>query len=97
MVDIKTLSVPDFASHLEESFAVEVGGDTLGLTLVEVKDLGQGEREGGAFSTLWLGPQSPVLSQGTYILRHSKLGALALFLVPVAQKGAGIQYEAIFT
>ncbi len=97
MIDIQTLSGLDFKSHLDDDFSLQLGPETLDMTLIEVKDIGQGERAGGAFSTLWQGPQSPVLSQGTYEMRHSELGPLALFLVPVAQKDAGIQYEAIFT
>ena len=97
MIDIQTLSGLDFEGHLNDTFTVLLGSERLEMMLVEVKAMGQGERAGGAFSTLWQGPQSPVLSQGTYELQHADLGSLALFLVPVAQRDAGIQYEAIFT
>lgn len=97
MIDIQTLSGRDFEGHLNDAFTVLLGPETLQMQLIEVKTMGQGERAGGAFSTLWQGPRSPVLSQGTYEVRHADLGSLAVFLVPVAQKDAGIQYEAIFT
>ncbi len=67
------------------------------VELLEVKQLGSGEREGGAFSLLWQGPTAPALPQATYRIAHELIGEQDVFLVPVANKTAGIQYEAIFT
>ena len=72
-------------------------GPALEATLVEIKPLGAGVREGGAFSLLFQGPGAPGLAQATYRLTHSAIGTQDLFLVPVARTDAGYQYEAVFT
>jgi hypothetical protein len=48
------------------------------------------------FSLVFEGPAEPLLPQATYGLAHPVLGALDIFLVPVARGPAGIRYEAVF-
>jgi len=97
MATLQSLTSGDFEAFLNRVFDVRSVADEVQLSLIEVKSLGAGEREGGAFSTLWQGPKSPVLEQSVYRLFEQEFGEQELFLVPVAEKDAGIQYEAIFT
>lgn len=103
MTELKTLTANDFEKHLDCIFEIKSLSPPLKLSLVEVSQMGAGEREGGTFSLLWQGPQKPVLEQATYRLSQSDLevqeglGEQDIFLVPVAEKPEGIQYEAIFT
>ncbi|WP_269580822.1 DUF6916 family protein [Roseibium sp. Sym1] len=97
MTDIKTLTIQDFEKLVDAAFEVRTTAAALELSLVEVKAMGSGEREGGAFSLLWQGPSEPVLEQSIYTLFQADLGEQDYFLVPVAEKDAGIQYEAVFT
>lgn len=97
MTDLKTLTLHDFEKLLDQVFEVRSVPADIQLSLVEVKLMGSGERQGGAFSTLWQGPQEPLLEQSTYRLYRPDFGEQDVFLVPVAQKEAGIQYEAVFT
>lgn len=97
MTDMKTLTIQDFEKLVDTAFEARLGDEAVALSLVEVKAMGAGEREGGAFSLLWQGPSEPVLEQSTYTLFQPSLGEQAVFLVPVAEKDAGIQYEAVFT
>jgi len=48
------------------------------------------------FSLLFRGPQTPFVPQGIRRLKHSKLGELDIFLVPVGKEKDGFQYEAVF-
>jgi hypothetical protein len=48
------------------------------------------------FTVTFRGPGEPLLEQGIRDLQHDGLGALGLFLVPVARDGDGILYEAAF-
>ena len=97
MTDLQTLTIQDFEKLVDTAFEVRSTVELLQLSLVEVKAMGSGEREGGAFSLLWQGPTKPVLEQSIYTLFQPELGEQDVFLVPVAEKEAGIQYEAIFT
>ncbi|WP_019962357.1 DUF6916 family protein [Woodsholea maritima] len=99
METLTTLTIKTFEALGDNNFILRAqnGEDTLTLELIEVKAMGQAEREGGAFAILFQGPPQPKLDQATYGLEHSELGTVALFLVPVAEKAVGFQYEAIFT
>jgi len=85
-----------FAPLVGEQFAIQV--PELGAqaaALLEAKALRGAHPQGRqAFSLLFR--SSVLLPQRTYALSHPALGELALFLVPVARGGDGVQYEAVF-
>ncbi|KPD11622.1 hypothetical protein [Phaeobacter sp. 11ANDIMAR09] len=97
MIDVITATVEQFARFQDQDFEVITDEGPITLKLIEVSKLGSGEREGGAFSVLWQGPETPFVDQQTHRLKHPEAGELALFLVPVGQQDAGFQYEAVFT
>lgn len=97
MSDQTTRTREDYAGLVGAPFSVKLADTEVPIELIEVKELGSGQREGGAFSLLWQGPVAPVLAQATYQVSHEELGTHDFFLVPVAQIEAGLQYEAIFT
>ncbi|SHM64601.1 DUF6916 family protein [Roseibium suaedae] len=94
---LEKLTIEDFKPVEGEVFSVSDGQDAVELKLVEVKSMGSGMREGGAFSLLWQGPQDPFLPQRIYSFAHEGLGQHDFFVVPVAEKTTGFQYEVIFT
>ncbi|WP_019499606.1 DUF6916 family protein [Pseudanabaena sp. PCC 6802] len=49
------------------------------------------------FSLIFQGPLETALPQRTYTLEHAEMGKLDIFLVPVARRQDGMQYEAVFT
>lgn len=49
------------------------------------------------FSIVFLGPVAPALQQGIHEIEHPALGAVAIFLVPIARDGDGSRYEAVFS
>lgn len=97
MRDLTKMTANDFDGLEEKTFEVISTDPRIRLELVEVKKLGQGERDGGSFSLLWQGPADPFLEQATYRVSQSGIGDHDIFLVPVAENSSGYQYEAIFT
>ena len=65
------------------------------LTLINVVEHVKTERQ-EVFSLFFHGPSDPFVPQGTHTLKHSHLGELELFLVPVGKDKDGFQYEAAF-
>lgn len=91
-----------FQPHIGETFSLALGDEeTLTLELGEVSKMGTalGENDSWrqAFSTIFYAPNQPVLPQQIYELRHSTLGVMALFLVPVGPDSTQrMRYEAVF-
>ncbi|MBI1202381.1 MAG: hypothetical protein GC182_07710 [Rhodopseudomonas sp.] len=48
------------------------------------------------FSLVFLANDGTVLPQRLYRMEHDRLGALEIFLVPIAQDGRGVSYQATF-
>lgn len=48
------------------------------------------------FSLTFEAPAEPALPQRIYRLEHPQLGAMDIFLVPVARTPEGLRYEAVF-
>jgi len=97
MFELTTMTAEDFSALKGTEFTTVSLDTEIKLELMEIKKLGQGERSGGAYSLLWQGPTSPILPQATYRIFQEQIGEHDFFLVPVAEKDAGIQYEAVFT
>jgi hypothetical protein len=83
-----------FDPHVGTVFAV-TSPAPVALTLVEVADIGDGNR-GLNFRLLFRGPRETPLGQGIVELDHPLIGAVALFIVPVGVDAAGMQYEVVF-
>jgi hypothetical protein len=97
-MDLAALTLATFEPRVGEAFTLHADDEEkLALTLREATMLG--ERPGGrdAFSVVFVGPSEPVLPQAIYRLRHDELGALEIFIVPIAQDAEGTSYEAVFT
>ncbi len=81
------------------TFRVDVGADAAAdFELVEVRALrpDASKPNGRPFSLLFHGPADPVLPQKIYQMEHERLGALALFVVPVGRDATAVKYETIF-
>ena len=49
------------------------------------------------FSIVFIGPADPIHPQGTYRIRHARLGEFDFLLTPVARTELGTEYEACFS
>ncbi len=101
---IETLTLDDFAAHLEEPFAIDLGTDFPGLgplvlTLIKAEPIETsqdlGERR-TPFSVVFRGPGEPELTQRIYPLDNETLGRLEIFLVPIGPDDEGMRYQAVF-
>ena len=96
------LILETIAPHVGTTFAITLSsGETLQLSLDELKPLGHGVPSGRTpFALLFRHatlPRNAHLPQSTYHLNHATLGSVDLFLVPLGPDAQGMRYEAIFT
>ena len=85
-----------FARCLNTDFSVmDEGSAALSLKLTEITEGFMTPRQ-EAFSVIFHGPADQFIQQGIHKLRHTMLGELEIFLVPIAKDGDGFQYEAVF-
>lgn len=93
------LTKESFEPRKGEAFTLRAeGAADLDLELAGVQGTGlRGRAEREQFSVHFHGPSEPLLPQGTYRLENAEMGALELFLVPIARDGRGVTYEAVFT
>src|SRR5919202_1977260 len=93
---LEDLTRDALAENLNTKFRLPVAeGEPPEIELVEVSEL---RRVGSAenFTALFRGAPNFFLPQSTYRLEHERLGAIDLFLVPIAREADGFRYAAVF-
>jgi hypothetical protein len=94
MRDLETLSATDFAALQGDRFRIAPdGAPPFEAELVEVTEIPREPGGRAPFSIVFEGGPSPPLPQRIYRVEHEELGALEIFLVPIAAD----RYEAVFT
>jgi hypothetical protein len=87
-----------FAAQVHSTFDVDVGdgdGTRFSLELVALDD-GRSTAQHEQFSLVFHAPAQMPAHQGTYHLENHELGAMDLFLVPVAHDADTLVLEAVF-
>jgi hypothetical protein len=85
-----------FNDVVGDLFSIEAEGvKAIELASVEVKPSREGA-ERAPFVLTFHGPVNILLTQSIYVLEHSKLGKLEIFLVPVDRDEHHVSYEAVF-
>jgi hypothetical protein len=92
---MRALTWNDFADAPGSVYTVAVGEKHVELTLDSAAEIASAGRTGGSFRLEFHGPAAPLLPQATYAFRRGD-EAIEIFIVPIAQDGAGTRYEAIF-
>src|SRR5438105_12018132 len=93
---LEELHIDRFAESINSEFqVVDHSSVEFALQLLEVNERVNSPHQEN-FALLFHGPAPFFLPQGIYKLKHSHLGELDLFLVPVGQDSEGFQYEAVF-
>ncbi|MDT4898416.1 MAG: hypothetical protein QOH25_3493 [Acidobacteriota bacterium] len=92
----ENLTKEAFSENLKTKFRIPLeSSNAAELELIEV--VGTSPSPGHEqFSLFFRGPLDYLLPQGTYQMEHEKMGALALFIVPVGREQDGFRYEAVF-
>jgi hypothetical protein len=95
-MDLADLTLAHFEPLVGDEFRI-AEPQPVELELAEARSAGDwpGGRE--PFRLLFRGPRDPLLPQSIYRLEHAGLGALEIFVVPVARDAERTSYEAIFT
>ena len=99
-MDLADLTLATFEPLVGDAFAV--GSEATGVVPIELvleSATSAGDWPGGRqpFSLIFRGPPEPALPQAIYALVHAGLGALQIFVVPIARDAEGVSYQAIFT
>ncbi|WP_234907812.1 MULTISPECIES: hypothetical protein [Ensifer] len=96
---MELLTLQNFAGCVGQAFDLSLGESTVPLTLAEASpgttQILPGMRR-APFSLVFRSSSAIVLPQQIYRLRNASLGALEIFLVPVARDKQGIVYQAVF-
>jgi aminoglycoside 6'-N-acetyltransferase len=90
-LQLEELTVASFRPHLGKEFTLRFEPDDLEFTLTEAHG------ESRPFTVQFRGPADPVLPQAIYRLEREGLGALEIFIVPIAREEGGTDYEAVFS
>lgn len=93
------VTLEQFAGCVGEGFAIDMSGGSIVFTLTEARPLPETGFPGVRrvpFSLLFRSGSQVVLPQKIYRLNNAALGALDIFLVPVARDKDGIVYQAVF-
>jgi hypothetical protein len=92
--DLETLTATDFGALRGERFRVTpVDGSPFEAELVEVTEIPREPGGRAPFSLVFQGGPNAPLPQRIYRVEHDELGAIEIFLVPIAPD----RYEAVFT
>jgi hypothetical protein len=88
-----------FATHLNGTFAVGVGGGVVEMILVQATRGWPQDCEGlrkAPFSLMFKCAKPVILPQKTYLFERPGFGKMDIFIVPVGRERDGIVYQAIF-
>jgi hypothetical protein len=91
VTDLEALTAADFAPLLHERFGISANDRAFDVELIAVSEAGDPARR--QFSLVFQGGPTPPLPQRIYHVEHARLGAIEIFLVPIAAD----RYEAVFT
>jgi hypothetical protein len=89
MPDLDNLTAADFMPLLHERFRI---ADAFDAQLVEVTEIPRKPGGRAPFSLVFAGGPNPPLPQAIHPVHHEQLGAMEIFLVPIAAD----RYEAVF-
>lgn len=91
---LETLTADDFAALRGGRFRIVPGdADPFEAELVEVTEIPREPGGRAPFSLVFEGGPNPPRPQRIYRVEHEQLGAIEIFLVPIAAD----RYEAVFT
>jgi hypothetical protein len=94
---LSRLTSESFSENLNTTFEIQVSAlNAQELELIEVSKKRAG-RSTEAFDVFFLGPKKKKFTQGTYMIRHARMGTFPLFVVPVGNGNHGVCYQAVFS
>lgn len=98
---LESFTIATFQPHVGERFTV--GTHDLVLRLTSIEDWSRragshsAEYARAPFSLLFHALDGKHVPQGTYALKHDRIGEFGLFIVPLGPDSEGMRYQAVFT
>jgi hypothetical protein len=92
---LDNLHYEDYAPHVSSKFQLSARGQSWEIELVAVEDKSPSPGQ-EQYVLLFRAPADAPPYQSVFPLEHAKLGAGALFLVPIRHDQSGLYYEATF-
>jgi hypothetical protein len=89
-----------FSGHVGTEFELSMGESLPSVTTLVLREVTTSRLitpDRVPFSLVFDGPAYPALEQQIYRLNHAELGAVDIFLVPVAGNAESRQYQAVFS
>ena len=95
---MELMTLEQFASCLNETFHAALNDGEIEFVLVEARPLKTQlpDQLRAPFSLLFRNTALFLFPQQIYQMRHSRIGEVGIFLVPVARERDGFLYQAIF-
>lgn len=97
MTETKNLNAADFEPYIHTQFKIDT--DALGLVDAELIEVTKNKYEKQeSFSLIFSTPKDQIFEQKIYTIKHPQMGAMDLFIVPVAstQKDR-MHYQVVFS
>jgi hypothetical protein len=98
MLDLATVRREEFAACLDQDFEIVFSDGALAVKLVEAKQWGPDQPAGQRqpFALTFRASRNLRFPQGTYQMRHAKLGEMEIFLVQTGAEADSSTLEAVF-
>jgi hypothetical protein len=95
---MELLTLEHFAGCVNETFTAALNDMDVEFVLVEARPLQTPAQNPvrAPFSLLFRNTSPILFPQQIYSMRHTRVGEVGIFLVPVAQERAGFLYQAVF-
>ncbi len=95
---MELLTLEHFAGCVNETFTAALNDMDVEFVLVEARPLQTPAQNQvrAPFSLLFRNTSPILFPQQIYAMRHTRVGEVGIFLVPVAQERAGFLYQAVF-
>ncbi|MGD9824421.1 DUF6916 family protein [Desulfobacter sp.] len=93
---LEKLNKASFDPYLNDSFEIDLeNSKVVNAKLIEVQDTSSGVVE--SFSLIFQAPATAPFYQGTYKIKHEKMGEFPVFMVPVGPRRGMLEYQVIFS
>lgn len=109
-LDLATAIAESFEKLVGQEFSLQLGEDSVGLCLDNIKIFETAGKRSHAvvteelnipprqpFALTWVGPLEPEIPAGSYTISNDNVGEMFLFVSPFGREPAAMLYESVFS